>query len=55
MSQDTQQSTHPESHDLGIAGRMARAFIDSPLSPILLIASLAIGMLGLMMTPRQDS
>jgi len=40
--------------DLGIAGKMARAFISSPLSPILLFASLAIGLLGLAMTPRQE-
>lgn len=55
MSQETQTSNlHHEQHDPGIAGRMARAFIDSPLSPILLIASLAIGILGLAITPRQE-
>ena len=55
MSQETHSNnTAIEQHDPGIAGRMARAFIDSPLSPILLIASLAIGMLGLVVTPRQE-
>jgi len=64
MSEDKQQqdSTTEESHvidpglstDLGIAGKMSRAFINSPLSPILLLASLAIGLLGLVMTPRQE-
>ena len=55
MSQETQNTIlHDEQHDPGIAGRMARAFINSPLSPILLIASLAIGMLGLIVTPRQE-
>ncbi len=54
MSQETPQSTSPEDQDLGIAGKMAKAFIDSPLSPILLIASLALGMLGLAITPRQE-
>ncbi len=39
---------------LGVAGRMARAFIESPLSPLLLIASLAMGILGLLLTPRQE-
>ncbi len=39
---------------LGLAGRMARAFIHSPLSPLLLVASLAMGFLGLMFTPRQE-
>ena len=54
MSQETQQQTPLEKHDLGIAGKMAQAFIDSPLSSILLITSLAIGLLGLMITPRQE-
>ncbi len=49
------QTNHAElSEDLGIAGKMAQAFIASPLSPILLIASFAIGLLGLVMTPRQE-
>jgi multidrug efflux pump subunit AcrB len=54
MSQITPQNTSLENHDLGIAGKMARAFINSPLSPILLIASLALGLLGLAITPRQE-
>ncbi|WP_006788487.1 efflux RND transporter permease subunit [Thiorhodospira sibirica] len=44
----------PAQRNLGIAGRMAAAFIHSPLSPILLLISLAIGILGLMITPRQE-
>ena len=40
--------------DPGIAGRMARAFVHSPLSPLLLLASIAIGILGLIVTPRQE-
>ncbi|MBT6095960.1 MAG: efflux RND transporter permease subunit, partial [Rhodospirillaceae bacterium] len=40
--------------DLGLAGRMARMFIHSPLSPLLLAASLAVGILGLLFTPRQE-
>ncbi len=39
---------------LGLAGGMAKAFIHSPLSPLLLFAMLAMGFLGLMMTPRQE-
>ncbi|MCP5372933.1 MAG: efflux RND transporter permease subunit [Hyphomicrobiales bacterium] len=39
---------------LGLAGRMARAFIHSPLSFLLLLCSLAIGILGLVFTPRQE-
>jgi multidrug efflux pump subunit AcrB len=40
--------------DLGLAGRMAGTFIHSPLSPLLLLATLAIGILGLVITPRQE-
>ncbi len=39
---------------LGLAGRMARAFIHSPLSPLLFFAMLAMGVLGLVLTPRQE-
>ncbi|WP_019625446.1 efflux RND transporter permease subunit [Thioalkalivibrio sp. ALJT] len=57
MSENQQQSDRDlqDKHgDLGIAGRMAAAFIHSPLSPLLLLASIAIGILGLMVTPRQE-
>jgi multidrug efflux pump subunit AcrB len=43
-----------EKQGLGIAGNVARAFIHSPLSPILFIAMLALGVLGLIITPRQE-
>ncbi len=39
---------------LGLAGTLARGFIASPLSPLLLITCLALGILGLMATPRQE-
>lgn len=39
---------------LGLAGNLARTFIDSPLTPMLLLASLFIGALGLIFTPRQE-
>ncbi len=39
---------------LGIAGNMARFFIDSPLTPLLMITTLALGLLGLFITPRQE-
>ncbi len=38
----------------GIAGRMARFFIKSPLTPLLLIAFFLIGMLGTAITPREE-
>ncbi|MCB1864714.1 MAG: efflux RND transporter permease subunit [Chromatiales bacterium] len=40
--------------DLGIAGTTARAFIHSPLAPLLYLAMLGLGILGLMITPRQE-
>nr|VFK38081.1 MAG: Multidrug efflux pump subunit AcrB [Candidatus Kentron sp. TC] len=39
---------------LGIAGRVTQAFIDSPLSPLLFLAMLLLGVLGLILTPRQE-
>jgi len=40
--------------DPGIAGGIAKQFIDSPVTPLLIFAFLAIGILGLMFTPRQE-
>lgn len=48
---ETSQGAQPE---LGIAGRIARQFINSPVTPLLMMAFLAIGVLGLMFTPRQE-
>ncbi|MEJ2325783.1 MAG: efflux RND transporter permease subunit [Chromatiaceae bacterium] len=39
---------------LGIAGRTARFFIRSPLSPLFYVSMLLMGLLGLIMTPRQE-
>ncbi len=44
----------PTERDLGLAGKMAQSFIHSPLSPLLLLATLAIGILGVIITPRQE-
>jgi len=41
-------------NSLGIAGRIAAFFIDSPLTPLLLLATLGIGVLGLLTPPRQE-
>jgi len=52
---DTQE-TPPSLTDeeLGLAGRSARFFISSPLSPLLFIAMMLMGLLGLVLTPRQE-
>jgi len=39
---------------LGLAGKTAQAFIHSPLSPLLFLAMMAMGLIGLMVTPRQE-
>jgi multidrug efflux pump subunit AcrB len=47
---------HPDEAEQGrgIAGRIGAFFIDSPLTPLLLLATLGIGILGLLTTPRQE-
>lgn len=50
--QKTDSSSNPT--HLGIAGQMAKDFIHSPLSPLLFIAMLFMGVLGLLFTPRQE-
>ncbi len=39
---------------VGLAGRIAHAFVDSKLTPLLIAASLALGALALMLTPREE-
>ncbi|WP_369408878.1 efflux RND transporter permease subunit [endosymbiont of Lamellibrachia barhami] len=46
--------TEINQNNLGLAGKTARSFIHSPLSPLLFLAMLAMGILGLMATPRQE-
>ncbi|WP_457937306.1 efflux RND transporter permease subunit [Mesorhizobium sp. 10J20-29] len=42
------------SSGLGIAGNLTRAFIASPLTPLLLIAAFAFGLIALMTLPREE-
>ncbi|WP_373059455.1 efflux RND transporter permease subunit, partial [Gemmatimonas sp.] len=39
---------------LGIAGRIAKAFLNSKLTPLVTAASLAVGVLGILATPREE-
>jgi multidrug efflux pump subunit AcrB len=50
------ENNKPENvtEQLGIAGSMARAFIHSPLTPLLLAVCFALGLMGLIFTPRQE-
>lgn len=41
-------------HKVGLAGWMARAFIESPLTPLLLVASFLVGLMGMIITPREE-
>jgi multidrug efflux pump subunit AcrB len=55
MTDETPDFSTPVEHrSLGIAGRTARTFITSPVTPMLLIASLLIGLMGLFFAPRQE-
>jgi multidrug efflux pump subunit AcrB len=48
----SEQATAPVR--LGLAGRIARAFINTPVTPMLLIGCLCLGIIGLLFTPRQE-
>jgi len=43
-----------EGNSFGIAGRIARAFIDSKLTPLIVIASLLLGVFAVLMLPREE-
>ena len=40
--------------ELGIAGRLARAFINSKLTPLFIAASLAVGVFAVAIIPREE-
>ena len=40
--------------EVGPAGRIARMFINTPVTPMLLIACMCLGLIGLFFTPRQE-
>jgi multidrug efflux pump subunit AcrB len=44
----------PATPPLGLSGVLARAFIASPLTPLLLVAALAAGLLALLVLPREE-
>ncbi len=54
LNSDQQKSGHMNDEHLGLAGRTARFFINSPLSPLFFISMMLMGLLGLVMTPRQE-
>ena len=48
------QNIPKQEPNLGLAGGTARKFIHSPLSPLLFLVMLGMGLIGLMVTPRQE-
>ena len=45
---------HMARRPLGIAGRVAQAFIQSKLTPLLVVAALAMGVFAVLVTPREE-
>jgi multidrug efflux pump subunit AcrB len=57
MSDNERQTaleSEPYTGPLGLAGRMARAFIDSRLTPLVIVASLLLGLFAILATPREE-
>ena len=44
----------PHPHSPGLAGRLARAFIDSKLTPLVVAASVLLGIFAVLMLPREE-
>jgi len=42
------------SHSLGLAGRLAHAFLNSKLTPLVIVASLALGIFAVAIIPREE-
>ena len=47
-------SAEKKKHGLGLAGGLTGAFIKSPLTPLILLASLAVGLIALISLPREE-
>ena len=44
----------PSGHQVGLAGRLARGFLRSKLTPLIVIASIALGVAAVLLTPREE-
>ncbi len=53
-SDETGASMQSEPERLGVAGRIARAFIDSKLTPLLVLTSLLLGLASVWLLPREE-
>ena len=54
MTDELDKNQTKADDELGLAGNIAKTFINSPVTPMLLIATLLIGLSGLFFTPRQE-
>jgi len=56
MTQPHTTSIEPEPYTgpLGMAGRMARTFIDSRLTPLVVVTSMLLGVFAILATPREE-
>ena len=48
------KNPEPQSTPLGLAGKVARTFIDSKLTPLIVIASVLLGAFAVVMLPREE-
>jgi multidrug efflux pump subunit AcrB len=54
MADKGSKSSIPPWRVLGLAGRIAHAFIDSKLTPLVIVAALLIGAFSILKTPREE-
>jgi multidrug efflux pump subunit AcrB len=54
MAEEELNSTNPSEQSLGLAGRIAHGFIDSKLTPLVIVAALLLGAFSILETPREE-
>jgi multidrug efflux pump subunit AcrB len=54
VTPDPKARLAPERRPLGFAGRLARAFVQSKLTPLVVLFALGLGALAILMTPREE-
>ena len=54
MRDEVANSTEQSTPRLGLAGRIARSFIDSKLTPLVIVAALLLGAFSILQTPREE-
>jgi multidrug efflux pump subunit AcrB len=54
MRDKAANSTEQSAPQLGLAGRIARGFIDSKLTPLVIVAALMLGAFSILQTPREE-